>query len=45
MNSYLDKIIDQTVLTVEADKRKISFQEIKSYISDLDKTNSPSSDL
>tara|TARA_Y100001970_G_scaffold231489_1_gene287763 strand:- start:252 stop:1049 length:798 start_codon:yes stop_codon:yes gene_type:complete len=38
MNSYLDKIIDQTVLTVEADKRKISFQEIKSYISDLDKT-------
>ena len=38
MNSYLDKIIDQTVLTVEADKKKISFREVKSYISDLNKT-------
>lgn len=38
MNSYLDNIIDQTALTVEADKRRISLQELKSYISDLNKT-------
>ena len=38
MNSYLDKIIDQTILTVEADKKKISLGEVKSYISDLNNT-------
>jgi len=38
MNSYLDKIIDQTVSTVELDKKKNPLQELKSYLSDLNST-------
>jgi len=38
MNSYLDKIIEQTTSTVEIDKRKIPLQELKSYLSDLNET-------
>ena len=38
MNSYLDKIIEQTKSTVEIDKQKIPLQELKSYISDLNST-------
>ena len=38
MNSYLDKIIEQTASTVEVDKQKIPLKELKSYLSDLNKT-------
>ena len=38
MNSYLDKIIEQTTSTVEVDKKKIPLQELRSYISDLNET-------
>jgi len=38
MNSYLDKIIEQTTSAVEIDKRKIPLQELKSYLSDLNET-------
>ena len=38
MNTYLDKIIDQTISTVELDKQKIPLQELKSYLSDLNET-------
>ena len=38
MNSYLDKIIEQTASTVELDKQKIPLHELKSYISDLSNT-------
>ena len=38
MNSYLDKIIEQTTSTVEIDKRKIPLQELKYYLSDLNET-------
>ena len=38
MNSYLDKIIEQTASAVEIDKQKIPLQELKSYLSDLNET-------
>ena len=38
MNSYLDKIIQQTASSVETDKQKIPLQELKSYLSDLNET-------
>ncbi len=38
MNSYLDKIIEHTASSVELDKQKIPLQELKSYLSDLNKT-------
>ena len=38
MNSYLDKIIEQTKSTVEIDKQKIPLQELQSYLSDLNET-------
>ncbi len=38
MNSYLDKIIEQTTFAVEIDKQKIPLQELKSYLSDLNET-------
>ena len=38
MNSYLDKIIEQTASTVELEKQKIPLQEIRSYLSDLNET-------
>ena len=38
MNSYLDEIIDQTISTVALEKQKITLQELKSYISDLNNT-------
>ena len=38
MNSYLDKIIEQTTSTVEVDKKKIPLQELRSYISDINET-------
>ena len=38
MNSYLDKIIEQTASTVAIDKQKIPLQELKSYLSDLNET-------
>tara|TARA_B110000014_G_C20070624_1_gene558330 strand:+ start:530 stop:1321 length:792 start_codon:yes stop_codon:yes gene_type:complete len=38
MNSYLDKIIHQTISSVEMDKQKIPLQELKSYLSDLNNT-------
>jgi len=38
MNSYLDKIIEQTTSAVEIDKQKIPLQELKSYLSDLNDT-------
>ncbi len=38
MNSYLDKIIDQTISTVALEKQTITLEELKSYISDLNST-------
>ena len=38
MNSYLDKIIEQTATTVKLDKQKIPLQELKSFITDLNST-------
>ena len=38
MNSYLDKIIEQTTSTVEIDKQRIPLQELRSYLSDLNET-------
>ncbi len=38
MNSYLDKIIEQTASTVELEKQKIPLQELRSYLSDLNET-------
>ena len=38
MNTYLDKIIDQTISTVELDKQKIPLQKLRSYLSDLNET-------
>ncbi len=32
MDSYLGKIIDQTISTVALEKQKIALQELKSYI-------------
>ena len=38
MNSYLDKIIEQTKSSVEIDKQRIPLQELRSYLSDLNET-------
>ena len=38
MNSYLDKIIEQTASTVELEKQKMPLQELRSYLSDLNET-------
>ena len=38
MNSYLDKIIEQTASAVEIDKQNIPLQELESFLSDLNET-------
>ena len=38
MNTYLDKIIEQTISTVELDKQMIPLQKLRSYLSDLNET-------